>query len=86
PWDAARIRNTAWGWIALAVVVGGVLICNIQWGDLLTVWGYIPQIAASFWPPSFGNYGAATLFAAMGQTIAIALAATLLTLVFSLLI
>lgn len=86
PWDAVRIRNTVWGWIALVVVVGGVLICNIQWGDLLTVWGYIPQIIASFWPPSFGNYGAATLFAAMGQTIAIALAATLLTLVFSLLI
>ena len=86
PWNAVRVRNTVWGWVALAVVVGGVLICNIQWGDFLTVWGYLPQIAASFWPPSFGNYGAATLVAAMGQTIAIALAATGLTLIFSLLI
>ncbi|KRC61273.1 phosphate starvation-inducible protein PhoH [Agromyces sp. Root81] len=83
PWDAVRIRNTVWGWIALAVVVGSVLVCNIQWGDLITFWAKVPAIAVQFWPPSFGNYDAATMFGAMLQTIGIALAATLLAFVVS---
>ena len=83
PWDAVRIRNTVWGWVALAVVVGSVLVCNIQWGDLITFWAKIPAIAVQFWPPSFGNYDAATMLGAMAQTIGIALAATLLAFVVS---
>ncbi|MBM7832784.1 phosphonate transport system permease protein [Agromyces cerinus] len=83
PWDAVRIRNTVWGWVALAVVVGSVLVCNIQWGDLVTFWAKVPAIAVQFWPPSFGNYDAATMFGAMAQTIGIALAATLLAFVVS---
>lgn len=83
PWDAVRIRNTVWGWIAFAVVVGSVLVCNIQWGDLITFWAKVPEIAVQFWPPSFGNYDAATMFGAMAQTIGIALAATLLAFVVS---
>ena len=83
PWDAVRIRNTVWGWVALAVVVGSVLVCNIQWGDLITFWAKIPAIAVQFWPPSFGSYDAATMFGAMAQTIGIALAATLLAFVVS---
>ena len=83
PWDAVRIRNTVWGWIALAVVIGSVLVCNIQWGDLITFWAKVPEIAVQFWPPSFGNYDAATMFGAMAQTIGIALAATLLAFVVS---
>lgn len=83
PWTASRVRSTAWGWIAAAVVVGSILICDIQWGDLVTVWAKIPAVAVQFWPPSFGNYDAATMFGAMGQTIGIALAATLLALVVS---
>ncbi|MFF2496390.1 phosphonate ABC transporter, permease protein PhnE [Agromyces sp. NPDC058064] len=86
PWDAVRIRNTVWGWVALAVVVGSVLICNIQWGDLITFWAKVPAIAVQFWPPDFGNYDAATMFGAMGQTIGIALAATLLAIVVSVLV
>lgn len=83
PWDAVRISNAAWGWTALVVVVGSVLICNIQWGDLITFWAKIPAIAVQFWPPSFGNYDVATMLGAMAQTIGIALAATLLAFVFS---
>ncbi|GAA1795883.1 phosphonate ABC transporter, permease protein PhnE [Agromyces lapidis] len=86
PWDALRIRNTVWGWVALAVVVGSVLICNIQWADLITFWAKVPAIAVQFWPPDFGNYDAATMFGAMGQTIGIALAATLLAIVVSVLV
>lgn len=86
PWTGSRVRNTVWGWTALAVVVGSVLICDIHWGDLVTFWAKVPAIAAQFWPPSFGSYEASTLVAAMGATIGIALAATLLSFAFSVLI
>jgi phosphonate transport system permease protein len=86
PWTSMRIRNTAWGWIAGVVVVGSVLICDITWGDFVTIWAKIPAIAVQFWPPGFGSYEAETMFAAMGETIAIALAATLMTLVVSIVI
>ncbi|KQM81965.1 ABC transporter permease [Agromyces sp. Leaf222] len=83
PWTGARVRNTAWAWIAVLVVVGSVLICDIRWADLVTFWAKVPAIAVQFWPPSFGNYDAETMFGAMGTTIGIALAATLLSFVFS---
>lgn len=86
PWTGSRVRNTVWGWTAVAVVVGSVLICDIHWGDLVTFWAKVPAIATQFWPPSFGNYEPSTLFAAMGVTIGIALAATLLSFGFSMLI
>ncbi|MBF4605897.1 PhnE/PtxC family ABC transporter permease [Curtobacterium sp. VKM Ac-2884] len=86
PWTAARVRTTVWSWVAGLVVIGSVLVCDIAWGDLATVWGKIPPVAAQFWPPSFGSYGAGVMFSAMFDTVAIALAATLLALVFSMVI
>ncbi|GAA1957998.1 PhnE/PtxC family ABC transporter permease [Agromyces allii] len=86
PWTGARVRNTAWGWIAVLVVVGSVLVCDIRWSDLITFWAKVPAIAVQFWPPSFGNYDAETMFGAMATTIGIALAATLLSFVFSVVI
>ncbi|MBD8660613.1 phosphonate ABC transporter, permease protein PhnE [Frigoribacterium sp. CFBP 8754] len=86
PWDRARVRGVSWGWAAVAVVVASVLVCDVAWSDLLTVWGGVPAVAVQFWPPSFGSYEASTMFAAMGETISIALAATLLTVGGSLLI
>ncbi|WP_243833509.1 ABC transporter permease subunit [Frigoribacterium sp. PhB116] len=86
PWDRTRVRNTSWGAIAVAVVVASVLVCDVAWSDLVTVWGGVPAVAVQFWPPSFGSYETSTMVAAMGETIAIALAATLLTLVASVVI
>ncbi|SMG44790.1 PhnE/PtxC family ABC transporter permease [Agreia pratensis] len=86
PWNGERVRNTVWGWIAAAVVVGSILICDIQWGDFITVWAKVPEIAAQFWPPSFGSYDASAMFEAMGETISIALAATLLTVIVSIVV
>jgi len=83
PWDRPRVRNAVWGWSAVAVIVGSVLICDIHWSELITVWAKVPALAAQFWPPSFGSYDAGTMLGAMGETIAIALAATLLTLIVS---
>lgn len=86
PWTRTRVRNTVWGWLAVAVVVGSVLVCDIAWGDLATVWAKIPPVAAQFWPPGFGSYGAPVMLDAVFDTVAIALAATLLALVLSIVI
>ena len=84
PWTGTRVRNTVWSWVALAVIVLSVIVCNITWSDLFTVWGKIPPVAAQFWPPEFGAYGADIIVEAMGETILIALAATVLAFAFSL--
>ncbi|MFD5598729.1 PhnE/PtxC family ABC transporter permease [Leucobacter sp. NPDC058333] len=86
PWPAARVRNTAAAWLALAVVIAGVIVSGIVWSDFFTFWAKLPAVAASFWPPNFGNYGFATIFAAMVETVEIALAATLLTFIASVVI
>ncbi|NQW87721.1 MULTISPECIES: phosphonate ABC transporter, permease protein PhnE [unclassified Frigoribacterium] len=86
PWDRGRRRTVAWGWLAVAVVVASIAVCDIAWSDLVTVWAKVPAVATQFWPPSFGSYEASTMVAAMGETIAIALAATVLTLVASIVV
>lgn len=86
PWDRTRRRNVSWGWLAVAVVVASVVVCDVAWSDLVTVWAKVPAVATQFWPPSFGSYEASTMVAAMGETIAIALAATVLTLVASIVV
>jgi len=86
PWTAARMRNVAAGWIAVLVIIASVVVSEIVWSDLLTFWARIPEVAAQFWPPSFGSYGFEVIGAAMLDTVRIALAATLITLVLSLVI
>ncbi len=83
PWNHARRRNAVWGSAAVLVVLGSVWISEIQWSDFLTMWAKIPAVAVQFWPPSFGNYDYTTMLSAMWATISIALAATLLTLLAS---
>lgn len=73
------MRTVVGAWIALAVVTAGVIVSGINWGDFATFWAKVPAVAASFWPPNFGNYGFETIVTAMLETIEIALAATLLT-------
>lgn len=86
PWTGSRVRSAVWGWVAVVVVIGAVAVCNIQWGDFLTVGAKIPPVAMQFWPPSFGSYDWATMSGAMLETISIALAAALLTLVLSIVV
>ncbi|MFE6736351.1 PhnE/PtxC family ABC transporter permease [Microbacterium sp. NPDC057650] len=84
PWTAARVRNVSGGIIAILVVIAGVAVSDIVWGDLLTFWAKIPEVAAKFWPPDFGNYGFPVIAGAMLDTVKIALAACLITFVLSL--
>ncbi|WP_200332054.1 ABC transporter permease [Leucobacter sp. L43] len=79
PWGSVRVRTAIGAWLALAAVVAGVVVSGINWGDFVTFWAKVPAVAASFWPPNFGNYGFETIFTAMVETVEIALAATLLT-------
>ena len=83
PWTPARVRNVFFGWLALAVVIAGVVVSEINWGDFLTFWAKLPPVLASFWPPNFGSYGFERVFFAMIETIEIALAAALITFVVS---
>lgn len=84
PWTAERVRNTAGVAIAVLVVIGSVVVSQINWMDFFTFWAKLPEVAARFWPPSFGSYDASAMFLAMRDTVAIALAATVLTLLPSL--
>nr|WP_201471171.1 phosphonate ABC transporter, permease protein PhnE [Microbacterium hydrocarbonoxydans] len=86
PWTAERVRHTIGALIAVLVVIGSVVVSQINWGDFFTFWAKLPEVAARFWPPSFGNYDTAAMVSAMVDTVAIALAATVLTLVPSVLL
>ncbi|WP_431805607.1 phosphonate ABC transporter, permease protein PhnE [Microbacterium paraoxydans] len=86
PWTAQRVRHTLAGLVAVLVVVGSVVVSQIAWLDLFTFWAQLPEVAARFWPPSFGSYDALAMLEAMRETVAIALAATVLTLLPSLLL
>ncbi len=86
PWTAERVRNTSGIVVAVSVVIGGIAVSQINWLDFFTVWAKLPEVAAKFWPPSFGSYEASAMIAAMRDTVAIALAATVLTLLPSLIL
>ncbi|WP_233486773.1 PhnE/PtxC family ABC transporter permease [Zhihengliuella sp. ISTPL4] len=86
PWTAQRVRHTAAGVAAVLIVIGSVVVSQITWSDLFTFWAKLPEVAARFWPPSFGNYDTIAMLEAMRETVAIALAATVLTLLPSLLL
>jgi phosphonate transport system permease protein len=86
PWTAARVRNNVAGILTVLAIVAGVLVSEIRWGDFITFWAKVPAVAAQFWPPSFGNYELSSMLAAMRETIMIALAATLLTLIASIVV
>lgn len=86
PWTPTRVRNVVAGWLAVGVVIAAVVVSEIVWSDFLTFWAKVPAVLASFWPPNFGSYGFETVAEAMLDTVRIALAATLITFVLSLVI
>lgn len=86
PWTAQRVQHTIAGIIAVLVVIGSVVVSQINWMDFFTFWAKLPEVAVKFWPPSFGSYDASAMFEAMRDTVAIALAATVLTLLPSLIL
>ncbi|GAC1374729.1 MAG: phosphonate ABC transporter, permease protein PhnE [Pseudarthrobacter sp.] len=78
-----RSRGALMGWTALAVIAVSVFIAQPAWGDFLTVWAVLPERIASFFPLSTGEYTWAQAFTMLWDTIAIALAGTLIGVVLS---
>jgi phosphonate transport system permease protein len=79
-WAESR-RRRAVGWtVAGAVVLWSVTVCRLTPADLVRPWLALPEIASAFWPPEVGSYGLGRFAGALGATIVIAAAATLLAL------
>ncbi|MDR1431660.1 MAG: phosphate/phosphonate ABC transporter permease, partial [Propionibacteriaceae bacterium] len=81
PLTSARLRSWIVCGIGAGCLFGAVWVCQITWSDLWTTWERVPRVAASFWPLTAGNYGMPRLLEALGETVAIALAAAVITLV-----
>jgi phosphonate transport system permease protein len=85
PWTRRRIGSLSLGWGTVAVITASVIVCHITWSDFVDVWSKVPRTLERLWPPSFGNYlWSSQILPAWIETIAIALAATVLSVVFSL--
>ncbi|QJA00099.1 MULTISPECIES: phosphonate ABC transporter, permease protein PhnE [unclassified Leifsonia] len=81
---ARRVRNTITWVLTGVVIVGALLIAQVHWGDFLTFWRNLPLI--KFWPPTFEPYSVEQIAVAMRDTVLIALAATVVSLLFSLVV
>lgn len=84
PWTRARVRNLVWVIIAIAFV--GI---SFWWGQInpnQIVWKYVMPGITSFWPPSFGQAGAAAYFNSVVVTLQIAFGAAVVAVVLSVVI
>ncbi|WP_314149556.1 phosphonate ABC transporter, permease protein PhnE [uncultured Leifsonia sp.] len=77
-----RVRNTVTAVLVAAVILGAFWVAQIHWADFLTFWRNLPLIR--FWPPTFEPYTVEQIAVAMRDTVLIALAATVVSLLFSL--
>ncbi|MCL2803635.1 MAG: ABC transporter permease subunit [Micrococcales bacterium] len=78
----ARRRRPPGLWVGgfAALVGASIWVCHISWRDLFSFWGYVPGVAASFWPPNTGSYGLGRFSQALMTTLGIALAAVVISL------
>nr|BFE59820.1 phosphonate ABC transporter, permease protein PhnE [Dactylosporangium thailandense] len=86
PWSRDRIASTASITAAAVVIAAAVIGSEAKWLDLFSFWGQIPFLLERTWPPSIEPRTWTNVFDALLVTLEIAAAATLLSLVFSLLI
>ncbi|ALO68094.1 hypothetical protein AS189_18350 [Arthrobacter alpinus] len=73
-----RSRGAFMGWTAFVVIAISVAVAQPAWGDFLTIWAVLPERIASFFPLSTGEYTWAQSLSMLWDTIAIALAGTLI--------
>lgn len=80
PWTGERLASTFSIWTAVVVVVLGFVAAQASWGDLFTAWGNLAFLAdRGVWPPSLGDhYDWDDVLNAVGVTLMVAFAATLL--------
>jgi len=82
PWTRDRVRNTAW--VVAALFFVGLAIWWAQIDPNQIMWPQVAPVLSSFWPPSFGSAGAAAVFTALLETLQVAFAAALVSLVLAL--
>jgi phosphonate transport system permease protein len=84
PWTRARVRNLSWAWAAVAIVVAGYWMADVDFGQVS--WNYVVPTLQSFWPPNFGSHSLDEFAQALLVTVEVAFASAVLSLVLSLLI
>ncbi|MEV6924316.1 phosphonate ABC transporter, permease protein PhnE [Dactylosporangium sp. NPDC051485] len=86
PWTGDRIRSMVSIVAAVAALVGAVVISEAHWLDLFSFYKQVPLLVDRAWPPSIEPRTWSNVFDALTVTLEIAAAATLLSLVASLLV
>jgi phosphonate transport system permease protein len=83
PWNARRVQINVIGWLALAVLVWALWYAQINWRDVIDVWARIPERVSALFPLSFGDTPAPKMLGLVWETVYIALAGTLIAVLFS---
>jgi len=84
PWTRDRTRSLGWGLTALAVVVGGFWMADVDLDQVS--WNYVVPTLQSFWPPNLGTHTATEFLQAMLVTVQVAFAAAVLSLVLAMVV
>jgi len=84
PWTKDRVRDTNWTIAALAFI--GLSVWWAQIDPNQVMWKYVLPSIRSFWPPTFGSAGAHAFFTALFDTLQVAFAAAVVSLVLALVI
>ncbi|ABY22149.1 phosphonates transport system permease protein [Renibacterium salmoninarum ATCC 33209] len=83
PWTSRRIQVNLIGWLILAVLIWAVLYANINWPDVVNAVVNLPQRFSTLFPLSFGDTPAPKMMSLLWETFYIALAGTLIAVLFS---
>ncbi|MBN9215380.1 MULTISPECIES: ABC transporter permease subunit [unclassified Microbacterium] len=82
PWDRGRVLTTAWIWLGILIVVWAFVYAGPDLARLVSGWRFDQVVNAeldrAIWPPNFGTRDVGTVLAAVGTTLQVAFAATLM--------
>lgn len=82
PWNRARVLTTVWIWLAIGIVLLAFWYANPDLSRIFVGWRFDqvvnPELDRAVWPPNFGTRDVSTVLAAVGTTLQVAFAATLL--------
>lgn len=83
PWTGRRVQVNAIGWLAVGVLLWALWYARINWRDVIDVWARIPERVSALFPLSFGDTPAPKMLGLVWETGYIALAGTLIAVLFS---
>ena len=82
PWTRTRVRNVSWGWTAVAIVVLGYWLADVDVTQIS--WHYLVPTFQSFWPANLGSHSFEEFGEALLVTVEVAFGSAVLSLVLSL--